>query len=81
VAIKSPDEANKLVILAGGGGAALAPSTTNILLDTTRIEALGLAAGMSCVYARNWKGSVKWYVGNMGAIINLCLGYAWQCSE
>jgi hypothetical protein len=32
------------------------------------MEALGLAAGMS--YARNWKGSVKWYVDNMGAISN-----------
>jgi hypothetical protein len=68
VAIKSPDEANKLVILAGGGGAALASSKTNVLLNTTRREALGLAAGMS--YARNWKGSVKWYVDNMGAISN-----------
>jgi hypothetical protein len=26
-------------------------------------------------------GSVKWYVDNMGAINNLFLGYAWQCSE
>jgi hypothetical protein len=42
VAIKSPDEANKLIILAGGGGAALASSTTNILLNTTRTGALGL---------------------------------------
>ena len=32
------------------------------------MEALGLAAGMS--YARNWKGSVKWHVDNMGAISN-----------
>jgi len=68
VAIKSPDEANKLIILAGGGGAALASSTTNVLLNTTRMEALGLAAGMS--YARNWKGSVKWYVDNKGVISN-----------
>jgi hypothetical protein len=66
---KSPDEANKLIILAGGGDAALASSTTNILLNTTRMEALGLAAGMS--YARNWKGSVtdKWYVDNMAALL------------
>jgi hypothetical protein len=68
VAIKSPDEANKLIILAGGGGAALASNATNVLLNTTRMEALGLAAGMS--YARNWKGSVKWYVDHMGAISN-----------
>jgi hypothetical protein len=47
VAIKSPDEAKKLRILAGGGAALLASSTTNIFLNTTRMEALGLAAGMS----------------------------------
>jgi hypothetical protein len=33
--MKSPDEANKLIVLAGGGGAALASSTANILLDAT----------------------------------------------
>jgi hypothetical protein len=65
VAIKSP-EANELIIIAGG--AALASSRTNVLLNTTRIKALGLAAGMS--YARNWKGSVKWYVDNKRVISN-----------
>jgi hypothetical protein len=34
----------------GGGGAALASDNTNVLLSSTRMEALGLAAGMS--YAR-----------------------------
>jgi hypothetical protein len=38
-------------VLAGSGGAALAPDNTNVLLSSTRMEALGLAAGMS--YARN----------------------------
>jgi hypothetical protein len=31
-------------VLAGGGGAALAADTTNVLLSSTRMEALGLAA-------------------------------------
>jgi hypothetical protein len=43
-------------VLAGGGAAALAPDNTNVLLGFTRIEALGLAAGMS--YAQNWVGKV-----------------------
>jgi hypothetical protein len=55
-------------VLAGGGGAALAADNTNVLLSSTRMEALGLAAGMS--YARNWVGKVDWYIGNMGVINN-----------
>jgi hypothetical protein len=39
-----------------GGGAAIAAHTTNVLLNITRMEALGLAAGMS--YAREWVGKV-----------------------
>ena len=53
---------------AGGGGAALAAYNTNVLLSSTRMEALGLAAGMS--YARNWVGKVDWYIDNMGVINN-----------
>jgi hypothetical protein len=34
-------------VLAGGGGADLASDNTNVLLSSTRMEALGLAAGMS----------------------------------
>jgi hypothetical protein len=50
---KSPDEANKLIILA-----ALAPSTTNTLLNTTidRMEALGLAAGIIHVVRAKLEG-------------------------
>jgi hypothetical protein len=55
-------------VLAGGGGAALAADNTNVLLSSTRMEALGLAAGMS--YARNWVGKVDWYIDNMGVINN-----------
>jgi hypothetical protein len=47
-----PLEGEAMRILAGGGGAAIAAHTTNVLLNTTRMEALGLAAGMS--YAREW---------------------------
>jgi hypothetical protein len=37
-----------------------------LLLNTTRLEALGLGvAGMS--FARDWKGPVKWYLDNNGA--------------
>jgi hypothetical protein len=43
-------------VLAGRGGAALASDNTNVLLSSMRMEALGLAAGMS--YARNWVGKV-----------------------
>jgi hypothetical protein len=44
-------------VLAGGGGAtlALASDNTNVLLSSTRMEALGLAPGIS--YARNWVGN------------------------
>jgi hypothetical protein len=66
--VQGNQQAVHVLYAAGGGGAALASSATNVLLNTTRMEALGLAAGMS--YARNWKGSVKWYVDNMGAISN-----------
>jgi hypothetical protein len=55
-------------VLAGGGGAALAPDNTNVLLSSTRMEALGLAAGMS--YARNWVGKVDWYLDNIGVTNN-----------
>jgi hypothetical protein len=34
-----------------------------VLLSSTRMEALGLAAGMS--YARNWVGEVDWYIDNI----------------
>jgi hypothetical protein len=50
-------------VLAGGGGAALAYDNTNVLLSSTRMEALGLAARMS--YARNWVGKVDWCIDNM----------------
>jgi hypothetical protein len=33
-------------VLAGGGGAVLASDNTNVLLSSTRMEALGLAAGI-----------------------------------
>ena len=47
-----PREGDKMRILAGGGRAAIASHATNVLLNTTRMEALGLAAGMS--YTRGW---------------------------
>jgi hypothetical protein len=53
-----------------GGGAALciALDNTNVLLSSNRMEALGLAAGMS--YARSWVGKVDWYINNAGVINN-----------
>jgi len=68
-------------ILAGDGGAAIASHATNILLNTTRMEALGLAAGMS--YARKWKGKVRWYIDNKGVIENFwkiphCVANDWS---
>jgi hypothetical protein len=48
-----------------GGGAAAAEDKENTLLNTTRMEALGLAAGMS--FARDWKGPVEWHLDNEGA--------------
>jgi hypothetical protein len=44
-------------VLAGGGGAALASDNTNVLLSSTRMEALGLAAGMSYTHGT---GLVRW---------------------
>jgi ribonuclease HI len=55
-------------VLAGVGDAALASDNTNVLLSSTRMEALGLAAGMS--YARNWVGKVDWYIDSTGVINN-----------
>jgi ribonuclease HI len=46
----------------------IASDSTNVLLSSTRMEALGLAAGMS--YARNWVGKVDWYIDNTGVINN-----------
>jgi hypothetical protein len=66
-------------VLAGGGGAALAADNTNVLLSSTRMEALGLAAGMS--YARNWVGKVDWYIGNMGVINNFRKMHRWVANE
>jgi hypothetical protein len=66
-------------VLAGGGGAALASDNTNVLLSSTRIEALGLAAGMS--YARNWVGKVDWYIDNTGVINNFWRMHRWAAND
>ena len=76
-----PREGCDMRILARGGGAAIASHATNILLNTTRMEALGLAAGMS--YARKWKGKVRWYIDNKGVIENFwkiphCVANDWS---
>jgi hypothetical protein len=55
-------------VLAGGGGDALASDNTNVMLSSARMEALGLAAGMS--YARNWVGKADWHIDNTGVINN-----------
>ena len=55
----------KLKVLVCGGGAAVADDCTNVLLSSTRMELLGLAAGMS--YARRWAGEVQWRVDNTSA--------------
>jgi hypothetical protein len=52
-------------VVMGGGGTEAAAANGNVLLNTTRLEALGLVAGMS--FARDWKGLVKWYLDNNGA--------------
>jgi hypothetical protein len=52
-------------VVMGGGGVEAAAANGNVLPNTTRMETLGLAAGMS--YARDWKGPVKWYLDNNGA--------------
>jgi hypothetical protein len=39
-------------------------------------------APLRLVRGVNWKGSVKWYVDNMGAISNFwAMPGSWQCSE
>ena len=55
-----------LEVLAAGGGSAVADDRTNILLSSTRMEALGLAGGLS--YARAWTGRVEWRLDNTGVI-------------
>jgi hypothetical protein len=72
----------KLKVLAGGGGAAIASHATNVLY-TTRMEALGLAAGIYMSYARNWAGKVKRYIDNKGVIENFwrmpnCVANDWS---
>ena len=64
VAVKKGD--TKLEVLAGGGGGADANEKTNVLLSSTRMENLGLAAGMS--YARDWMGRVEWRADNLGTV-------------
>ena len=64
VAVQSKE--GELEILAGGGGGADANDKENVLLSSTRMEALGLAAGMS--YARAWTGRVEWRVDNLGVV-------------
>jgi ribonuclease HI len=66
-------------VLAGGGGAALASGNTNLLLSSTRMEALGLAAGMS--YAREWIGKVGWYIDNTGVINNFRKMHRWVANH
>jgi hypothetical protein len=66
-------------VLADGGGAALAADNANVLLSSTRLEALGLAAGMS--YARNWVGKVDWFIDNMGVIINFRKMHRWVAND
>jgi hypothetical protein len=54
------------------GGAALASDNTDVLLSSTRMEALGLAAGMS--YARNWVGnSYRVSSANLDALPEIAL--------
>ena len=66
-------------VLAGGGGAALAADNANVLLSSTRMEVLGLAAGMS--YARNWVDKVDWYIDNMGVINNFRKMHRWVAND
>ena len=56
----------KLQVLAVGGGVAEAGHNTNVLLNTKRMEGLGFAAGKS--FARDWTGSVSWWIDNTGII-------------
>jgi hypothetical protein len=55
-----------LEVLAAGGGSAIADDCTNIPLSSTRLEALGLAAGLS--FGRDWTGRVEWRLDNKGVI-------------
>jgi ribonuclease HI len=66
-------------VLAVGGGAVLAADNTNVLLSSMRMEALGLAAGMS--YARNWVGKVDWYIDNMGVINKFRKMHRWVAND
>ena len=53
-------------MLAAGGGSAVADDCTNVLLTSTRMEALGLAAVLS--FARAWEGRVECRLDNQGVI-------------
>ena len=44
----------------------VAPMLRPIVLSSTRLEALGLAAGLS--FARGWTGRVEWRLDNKGVI-------------
>ena len=53
-------------MLAAAGGVAEAGHNTNVLLNTKRMEGLGLAAGKS--FARDCAGPVSWWIDNTGII-------------
>ena len=55
-----------LTVLACGGGSALAADNLSTIITSTRMEALGVAAGMS--YARDWTGRVEWRLDNTSVI-------------
>jgi hypothetical protein len=65
-------------VLAGGGGAALASDNTNVLLSSTRMEAL--ACGWHVVRT-NWVGKVDWYIGNTGVINSFRTMHRWVAND
>jgi ribonuclease HI len=71
-------------VLAGGGGAALAADNTNVLLSSTsstRMEALGLAAGMHVVCQELGGQGGLVYIDNMGVINNFRKMHRWVAND
>ena len=69
----------ELTVLVCGGGAAVASGNLNTIITSTRMEALGVAAGLS--FARGWPGNVEWRLDNTSVITQYCTMRRWAAND
>jgi hypothetical protein len=68
-------------VVMGGGGAEEAAANGNVMLNTTRLEALRSGVSGQNVFARDWKRPVKWDLDNNGARRNYRKMRHWMAYE